>query len=210
MSLPDNRKRARSDDEKEARRRAILAATRAMVATQGLDAVTMNAIAKEAGVSKGTLYLYARTKEELLLALFVDAMEEVVSRIEATATPKTLADVLVNAPADVPLFLPLLARLFTVIEGNVAEEPLFAEKRRMRDMGLRVAQVISEQTGAPLDRTREASMVLMLSMQGAAQFDIAAGREPDEVPDDLAHMFAKEHFRTSYGMAVRLVLNGLK
>ncbi|CUH81166.1 TetR/AcrR family transcriptional regulator [Tropicibacter naphthalenivorans] len=208
-AIAGKRKRARSDGEKEARRGAILNAARAMIGQTGFESLTMNAIAKEAGVSKGTLYLYARTKEELLLALFADAMEQVVQQIEAEATPETLARVLVDAPAQVPVFLPLLARLFTVIETNIAPEPLFEQKRRMREMGLRVAQVLAAQTGASLERTREASMVLMLSMQGAAQFDIAAARKPDDVPEDLAPMFAKETFRTSYAMAVRLVLDGL-
>lgn len=209
MSLPENRKRARSDDEKEARRRAILRATRVMIEEKGFESLTMNAIAGEVGVSKGTLYLYARNKEELLLAVFSDAMEEVVALIEQ-ASADTLAQRLVDAPAEVPLFLPLLARLFTDLEQAVSDEVLFTEKRRMRGMGLRVAQVISDRTGTPLERTREASMVLMLAMQGAAQFDLASRRRPEDVPEDLETMFAKEGFKTSYGMAVRLVLNGLK
>lgn len=208
MSLPQNRKRARSDDEKEARKSAILVATRGMIDSNGFDGVTMNAIAKAAGVSKGTLYLYAQSKEELFLTLFVDAMDEVVQRIEADATQETLSDVLVHAPADVPLFLPLLARLFTVIEKNVSDAALFENKRRMRDMGLRVAAVISRLTGASMDRSREASMSLMMSMQGAAQFDIAAQRQTTSVPEDLQPMFDKETFATSYGTAVRLVLAG--
>ncbi|PTV97371.1 TetR family transcriptional regulator [Rhodobacter aestuarii] len=209
MTLPQNKKRARSDSEKEARRTAILGATRRKIDSDGFDKVTMNAIAHEAGVSKGTLYLYAQSKEELFLALFVETMEEVVTRIEDTATEDTLAEVLTHAPAEVPLFLALLARLFAVIEPNVSDEALFEEKRRMREMGLRVANVIARLTGAPEEQARGASMVLMLTMQGAAQFDIATQRDPETVPDDLKQAFAVQAFTKSYSVAVRLILWGL-
>ncbi|NVO25623.1 TetR/AcrR family transcriptional regulator [Donghicola sp. C2-DW-16] len=209
MALPENRKRARSDDEKEARRGAILQATRVMIEAKGFEGITMNAIAQEAAVSKGTLYLYAASKEELLLALFVDAMEQVVARIEAEATADTLADVLVQVPATTPLFLPLLARLFAVIEKNVADEPLFENKRKMRDMGMRVASVIVRLTGAPLDQARAASMTLMLAMRGAAQSDVLARRDLTGIPEDLHPMFTKENFVTGYSVAVRMILAGL-
>lgn len=209
MVLPANRKRARSDSEKEARRGAILDAARRLIDQDGFDGVTMSAVAKEAAVSKGTLYLYVRTKEELFLALFVEAMEQVVCRIEAEATSLTLIEVMGRIPAEVPLFVPLLARLVAVIEANVPDEPLFAEKRRMHTMGARVARVISSVTGAPEDLARDASKALMLTMQGAAQFDIAARRDLSAVPDDLRPAFEGQEFAHSFPVAARLILSGL-
>ena len=209
MVLPDNRKRARSSDEKEARRAAILAAARGLIDEVGIDGVTMNALAVAAGVSKGTLYLYAQSKEEIFLALFVEAMEEVVARIEQEATADTLIDVLAKAPAEVPLFVPLLARLVAVIEANVGDAPLLAEKRRMRAMGQRVAAVIAGLTGAPAERASGASMALMLTMQGAAQFDIGARRDAPGLPDDMREMFARQRFADTFPPAARLILSGL-
>lgn len=209
MALPQNRQRARSDSQKEARRQAILAAARRTIDSLGIEGVTMSALSREAGVSKGTLYLYAQTKEELFLALFVEAMEEVVIRIEATATADNLADVLAHVPAEVPLFVPLLARLGALIETNVADAPFFVQKRRMHVLGLRVAGVIGRLTGAPAERAAEASMALMLAMQGAAQFDMAARRDPSRVPPDLRQSFAGQSFSQSFPPAARLILSGL-
>ncbi|MAB06456.1 MAG: hypothetical protein CML50_10655 [Rhodobacteraceae bacterium] len=209
MVLPKNRQRARSDSEKEARRDAILKAAQRLIGRVGIDGMTMNALAAEAGVSKGTLYIYFSSKEGLLLALFVDAMAQVVAIIEAEANADTLIEVMGRAPTEAPLFVPLLARLVAVIEANVPDNSLFAEKRKMRDMGQRVATVIAQVTGAPEHKAREASMALMLTMQGAAQFDISARRDLSSVPEDMRPMFEGQSFCKSFPAAARLILSGV-
>jgi AcrR family transcriptional regulator len=59
--------RPRSED----RRNAILSAAASVVAEHGLDAVTTAAIAKRAGVSNGSLFVYFATKAELMNVLYV-------------------------------------------------------------------------------------------------------------------------------------------
>src|SRR5215510_12615227 len=57
---------ARSDRLK---RRQILEGARHTFLAQGFDAASMGAIARQAGVSKGTLYVYFKSKEELFEAI---------------------------------------------------------------------------------------------------------------------------------------------
>jgi AcrR family transcriptional regulator len=57
---------ARSDSTK---RRQIIDGARRMFLAQGFDAASMSEIAREAGVSKGTLYVYFKSKEELFEAI---------------------------------------------------------------------------------------------------------------------------------------------
>ena len=52
-----------------AKRRQILDGARRMFLAQGFDAASMGEIAREAGVSKGTLYVYFKSKEELFEAI---------------------------------------------------------------------------------------------------------------------------------------------
>ena len=52
-----------------AKRRQIIDGARRMFLAQGFDAASMNDIAREAGVSKGTLYVYFKSKEELFEAI---------------------------------------------------------------------------------------------------------------------------------------------
>jgi AcrR family transcriptional regulator len=54
-----------SDHEESAKRRQILEGARAVFLGQGFDAASMGDIAREAKVSKGTLYVYFDSKEEL-------------------------------------------------------------------------------------------------------------------------------------------------
>lgn len=209
MPLAENRKRARSDAEKKARKAVILAAARAMIGKDGFEGVTMNELARRADLSKGTLYLYVRSKEELFLALFENALEDLVVRIESEADAANLLEVMARAPQEVPLFLPLLARLMSVIDINVADEPLFAAKRRMFALGARVGEVIANLTGAPHEEARDAASVLMLAMQGAAQSDLSAQRDPATIPDDLKPAYAAHAFARRFPAAVRLILGPL-
>lgn len=208
MALSGKRKRARSEDEKAARRAAILAAARAMIDDVGFDGVTMSGLAKRAGLAKGTLYLYVASKEELFLALFVDELEALVDRFEAEARADTLVEDLTRAALEAPLFLPLFARLVAVIEVAVADAPLFAAKRAIAASGARFVDRLSRLTDLGAEHAAQAGAALMLAMQGAAQFDVTAGRDPATLPDDLRPVFAAHGFARQFPQAARLILSG--
>jgi AcrR family transcriptional regulator len=56
-------------DDDSAKRRQIVEGARAIFLARGFDAASMMDIAKAAGVSKGTLYVYFKSKEELFSAI---------------------------------------------------------------------------------------------------------------------------------------------
>lgn len=58
------------------KRRAILAAALRLVARSGLHNTPMSALAREAGVAAGTLYLYFPSKEAMLNALYLDLLDD--------------------------------------------------------------------------------------------------------------------------------------
>lgn len=70
MGIKERRKR-----EKEHRRREILKAAKTLFFEQGFFGTSMNEIAKAAELSKGTLYLYFKNKEELYISLQIEGME---------------------------------------------------------------------------------------------------------------------------------------
>ena len=59
-------------DEDNAKRRQIMEGARAVFLARGFDAASMADIAKAAGVSKGTLYVYFKDKDELFTAIVHD------------------------------------------------------------------------------------------------------------------------------------------
>jgi AcrR family transcriptional regulator len=63
-------------EEDSAKRRQIIEGARAVFLAQGFDAASMNDIARMAGVSKGTLYVYFANKEQLFQAICSEECQE--------------------------------------------------------------------------------------------------------------------------------------
>ena len=58
--------------KENAKRRQIIEGARSLFLAQGFDAASMGEIARKAGVSKGTLYVYFESKEQLFEAIVED------------------------------------------------------------------------------------------------------------------------------------------
>lgn len=74
----------------EFRRTEIIAAARTVFARRGFEAGIIDEIAKEAGIAKGTVYLYFRSKSEIFKAVFEHDMKVIkqstMDRIDAAGT----------------------------------------------------------------------------------------------------------------------------
>src|SRR5688500_4790381 len=66
----------------EFRIQSIQDATMRVIARKGMAAATMQEIAEEAGVAKGTIYLYFRDRDELVEKTFETAMHTLTARID--------------------------------------------------------------------------------------------------------------------------------
>ena len=73
------------DRLREATSQEILTAAEAVLARQGFEAAGMAAIAREAGVSVGTLYNYFKDKNELLRALYEVRSSAMYERLNAVS-----------------------------------------------------------------------------------------------------------------------------
>jgi TetR/AcrR family transcriptional regulator len=82
----------RREREKEQRRGLILDVARALLLEKGLDATSINQIAKRSELSVGAIYFYFKDKEELFATLQVEGLEllsETIRRaIKKKATPE--------------------------------------------------------------------------------------------------------------------------
>src|SRR3954469_10061353 len=58
------------------KREAILAGALRLIARLGLHAAPMSAVAREAGVAAGTLYLYFPSKEAMINALYLEVLAD--------------------------------------------------------------------------------------------------------------------------------------
>lgn len=127
-------------EDREAR---ILNAAADLMAHYGYDKTTMDDIAREAGVSKGAIYLHFRSKADLLIELLmresIAVYEEVLKRIEADAEVLTLFNLYRYAVIAV-LGNPLLKALYTnnrrVLGDALRQLRTMPQFGGMMDMGI--------------------------------------------------------------------------
>src|SRR6202158_4734394 len=68
--------RARSEEQREARRRAILGAATAMLAEMPVAEVTLNELSRRAGLAKSNVLRYFESREAVLLELLDSAWQD--------------------------------------------------------------------------------------------------------------------------------------
>ncbi|MBB2893535.1 TetR/AcrR family transcriptional regulator [Flexivirga oryzae] len=125
----------------EHRSRQLLDAAATLMEREGSEAVSMQALATEAGVSVGLIYRYFGSKEDVLYAVIVDVLDAL-----ATALPAALED----APQDpVRRLAATFTAYCTVIDSHRhstlltyrESKSLDAERReRIKDLELETAQ----------------------------------------------------------------------
>lgn len=127
------KKRARGPEQKEARRRRILAAAEGLFRDRSFAETTMADVAARAGLSKGAVYLYFATKEQLFLAMLVDELAAWFDAVDAglskAGRPEAAARLFAASLAERPAMTKLLALLDGVLERNIDEETALAWRR---------------------------------------------------------------------------------
>lgn len=77
----ENRRGRRAAGQDPDKRRQILEGARRVFINLGFDAASMNDITREAGVSKGTIYVYFANKEELFEALIDEERQSIFGNL---------------------------------------------------------------------------------------------------------------------------------
>ena len=116
--------RARSAEHKRQRREAILAAARDLAEREGVQRVTLAAVAAAVGLAKSNVLRYFGTREEIYLDLMADEWQrwaaEVAARLPVTgAGSRALASALGDSLASRSLFCDLQSVLATSLERHV-------------------------------------------------------------------------------------------
>lgn len=147
-----SQQRARSPEDKDLRRTHLIEAATRLFADADFEAVTIERVARMAGVAKGTAYIYFASKEALFLelvraelTLWLDALTLKLRRLRArqpeSAVPMTIARI----TAQRPLMCRLLVLLHTVIEPNL-------DGPSAREFKLFMRSLLTQASGAIADR----------------------------------------------------------
>ncbi len=123
--------RARTDEQIDQRRTAILNAASELLAQNRFADLTLTAIAKRSGHQKSNLYRYYESREDILLQLLLHNSEQLKERVATnlSALPGTseiasATTVLANAISDNPEFCQLFSNMASTIEENISVERL--------------------------------------------------------------------------------------
>ncbi|MGH7769676.1 MAG: TetR/AcrR family transcriptional regulator [Candidatus Binatia bacterium] len=107
------------------RTRSLLEATRKVIAAEGFDAVTMERVGTEAGMTKGAIYLYFRNKDHLILDAIEEMASEMLGKIQARVDAK--------APPWERLCRTIQAQLEIMEEQKDLLRVLLLDRRLLRD-----------------------------------------------------------------------------
>lgn len=143
------KQRATRADEKESRRQQLLDAAYTLSQSTPYDLLTVAQIAEQAGLAKGTVYLYFKSKEELflglterLLATWLDALDHFLAqnalqRHDEAKRAALIAQAMADTLAAAPLLLNMLGMLHTVLEARSDYDAVLAFKRFLNERLLR-------------------------------------------------------------------------
>lgn len=203
--------RARSAAEKSQRRNDILRAAERLWTTTPYADLSMNQVAKEARLAKGTLYLYFDTKEELFLALLGEHLHGWADRVTGLLeqrpprTAEEVANVLLQATDELAPLRRLLVLLGTVLERNVRPELVMEFQR---DLKLRLRGLVQYMPYKP-NTTMRILRHLYAAAIGWQQLSEEIPRQED--PDILPELQGTwtESFSTEFELTMRAVIDRL-
>ncbi len=148
------RKRAVSPEQKEQRRLDILASARDLFdQSNNYDSLLMKHIAENIDLTKGTLYLYFKTKEEVFLALYMSELKQVSDAIDSDLQAladgnvefgvlKTVHSILCQHLLSEQRFLRLTSLLHVVLEQNIDLDTALSFKQVLRSGILQTGALI--------------------------------------------------------------------
>ena len=208
------KKRARSLEDKSFRRQQILDAAAALFQEVGYEGFSVALLASKAGVVKGTLYLYFKTREEVFLALYDQSLNRVSEAFIAQLTPgmsdRAFCELLYDVAFGDSLYVPLQARLEKVIEHNVSIDSLIASKRHFLKQVDRMAASTATTLGLDHAQSTEFIKTLGVLIVGVAGADLAPSLEGEDVPADIQALLDSFASKPIFVTNAHRILRGIR
>lgn len=159
--------------EKETRKQAILDSAKALFARKGFENTTMDEVAREAELAKGTLYLYFKSKEELLYSLLEPLLNEYRKEVrELAAEPGPSQEA-------------ILRRMFSYMYEKYLKEPEMYHII-MRYQAKEYRELLSEEN---FNRLREIMRDNLKEVEKVVTQGLEAGEFHDVNPKYLSILF---------------------
>ena len=133
----------------DTKRQAILTGALRVLDRHGLAGLSMDAVAKAAGVATGTIYLYFENKDALLNALYVDVKAELSRQVFSAASPTAALRPAFEQMCVAYLEYVTAHRADLVFMREFPNSPHLLEESRARTSGT-LAPLVDRTNGDPL------------------------------------------------------------
>lgn len=204
--------RARNPEEKKKRRAEILQAAEHLWLSSTYSDLSMNQVAREAKLAKGTLYLYFNTKEELFLALLGNHLrgwlKELLAQLEhqQPQTPEAVAELLIQLSLSQEPLRRLLVLLNTVIDPAVDPEMAQDFRRQVLRYILPIVELM------PFERSVNLKVLMHFYALALGWQLVSSGPQLSATPTFLAmspNTYPRPTFEEAFPVAFRAVVSDL-
>lgn len=212
--------RAITDEQKAERRESILKSAQHLFQETSYNSLSMAQIAVDAGIAKGTIFLYFETKEELFLALLQQGYQKFFGKINtklskyirsATNCPvEEFVDILRLTFSENPSLLRLIAISSVILEQNIKYSTALNFKLRLKEEFQNMSQLLEQVL--PFLHKKEGEQILM-QLQ-ALVIGIQHLSEPSSIIKEIISDQRLELFRinfdTLFCTTITAILKGLE
>lgn len=153
-------KRALSADQKNLKQSEIIHSALKLLQVGKFPLPSVNEVAEEAGIAKGTIYLYFKSKEEIYLSAMAlhmaNYMADMLGRFEAhKPCVKVITKGFLELAEQQPKIIYLAHIAPLVLENNISDEFIVGFKKGLLEMTLHTATAIHKVYGIPKNAAKE-------------------------------------------------------
>ena len=196
------KKRARSKAAKSERKDAIIAAAETLLRQLGYDAMTMQAVAMEAGLGKGTLYLYFSSREGLILdvygRLFDKWIDQFASHVPTVTTVEEFCQNFGHFYTDDALFIKLTGFAISLTETQLDRGSYIRSKREMASRVKKLAGIACQRLRMTPVLAQRFIWGLLTVASGATQMSMRPPHSSEGFPDDVTSFIGSTNFETVF------------
>lgn len=171
-------------EHRESVRAALLAATAAVVAEGGVAAVNPGSVTARSGLARSTFYKYFATRDDVLAALAVQAMEDWVNDLDVAIAPAEAGEPRMRALVSATMLMTADGR--HDLAGALRDEPLHPSTQddlmAIHDALFRPVIAVLEEMG--VDNPMRMSY-LVQGLLGSGMKLVEHGISPQDAADDV-------------------------
>ena len=207
------KKRARSKAAKSERKDAIITAAETLLRQSGYDAMTMQAVAAEAGLGKGTLYLYFPSREVLVFDVYGRLFDKWINQFashfyDVTEVEEFCRSFCYYYTAD-PLFLKLTGFVISLMEPQLDRVSYIKGKRAMASRVKKLAGIACQRLGMTPVLAQKFVWGLLTVASGATQMSIRQLHSSGDFPEDVKVFIGSTSFETVFINAAVPLCSGI-